>query len=255
MAGDKPRNNTDLETDLEKEFDDIFDSDLPFKPLTEGLGFHQDSQEERQFGTLKARSKELERDLSQRAAALAKKSGVQSAPERGDMGELAPFYGRNSSADMKPKIAAAEREEPLVENIGAQDLPAAGFPVRAAAFAVDLALIGCALGITLLAGLLVGGVSFMFVRESLSMEMAALGIVSIAGLFYLFYFSFFDKTAFSTPGKKMLGIKVISETSPRVRMSQSLARAALTALSLLTFGAAAALDFQSKLTDTKVVSR
>ena len=74
-------------------------------------------------------------------------------------------------------------------------------------------------------------------------------------MFYMFYFSFFDKTVFSTPGKKVLGITVQSTSGNRVKMSQSFMRAVLTLISVATLGMTSVLDLHSKLTDTRVVKK
>ncbi|MEX1099597.1 MAG: RDD family protein, partial [Bacteriovoracaceae bacterium] len=67
--------------------------------------------------------------------------------------------------------------------------------------------------------------------------------------------SFFDKTRFSSPGKKLMGLTVLSETGKRVKMSQAFLRGALTLLGLATFGLVHLLDLQSRLSDTKVVKK
>lgn len=232
------------------DFDKMFEQDMPFKPLTKGLGFHHEPKDEQKLGTLKARSKDLEKSLNERAALL-NKSSVREGFEEKDMGDLAPFYGVKNEKPVRAPKAIEEKVKVAPSATKAK----AGLVARFAAFALDLAVLLCALAVTFLSILLFSGISLLLVRESLSLEFAAVYVLPVGLLFYFFYFSFFDKTNFSTPGKKMMGLKVVSETSPRVSMAQSFARSAICLASVLSGGMASLLDFQGKLTETKVVNR
>jgi uncharacterized RDD family membrane protein YckC len=74
-------------------------------------------------------------------------------------------------------------------------------------------------------------------------------------LFYIFYFSFLDKTSYSTLGKNIMGIKLVSSNVDRERISliQSFSRTVFTIISFVLLGLPAILKIHDKIFDTKVI--
>ena len=246
------------------DFDKLFDEELPFKPLTKGLGFHHSPKEEGDLhGSLQMRQKELGRSLEERAAVLAKTQKTQEtsipSTQNGamdghkDMGDLAPFYNSPvSSAEVELNIL--DEAQPQATSLMKSE--EANMALRFIAFNVDLAIIISVLAVTFLSTIISSGISLMVIRDNLSAQFLMTYILPISMLFYFFYFSFFDKTAFSTPGKKLMGLRVCShDESKRVKMSQAFLRSIIVALSVLSAGALGLLDFQGKLTETRVVKK
>lgn len=243
-------------SDIEQEdidFDKLFDQELPFKPLTRGLGFHHEAKEEQALGTLKARSNDLKRSLNDRASNLQKNREASPLSNK-DMGDLAPFYSSKPKERVEP-IISSEAPAPRSANSRSTSQKSARIDLRFLAFSIDIAIILSALVVTFLSILISSGISLMVIRENLSVEFAAAYIMPISLLFYFFYFSFFDKTNFSSPGKKVMGIRVVSESSGEVTMSQAFLRSLVVIASAVTAGLMSALDFQGRLTDTKVIKR
>ena len=71
--------------------------------------------------------------------------------------------------------------------------------------------------------------------------------------FFVFYFSFFDATFFSTIGKRIFNLKVQTESGMKLGFMRSLLRSVLSLLSPLTLGLISLLDFHSSFTETEVV--
>lgn len=233
------------------ELDNLFEDDFQFKPITKGLGFHHGEKPgEENLDTLKARSLDLEKSLNERASELSRTRKVSNpvrtnSLETKDLGELAPFY--SSVEEKKTELELKVSETDTFEM--------APLTVRLLSFSLDLGIIFSAFGLIILSTLLASGISLGVVRESLNTLFFATTVLPLGVMFYMFYFSFFDKTVFSTPGKKVLGIAVQSTSGNRVKMSQSFMRAVLTLISVATLGMTSVLDLHSKLTDTRVVKK
>lgn len=233
------------------ELDNLFEDDFEFKPITKGLGFHHgEKQSEETLDTLKARSLDLEKSINERASELNKIRKISNpirtnTLETKDLGELAPFYSsvEEKKTELELNVSEAETYETASQTI------------RFLSFGLDLGVIFSAFGLIILSTLLASGISLGVVRESLNILFFATTVLPLGVMFYLFYFSFFDKTVFSTPGKKVLGLTVQSTTGNRVKMSQSFVRALLTLISVATLGMTSVLDLHSKLTDTRVVKK
>lgn len=243
------------------DFDKLFDEELPFKPLTKGLGFHHAPKEEKKLGSLDARKKDLERTLLERASTLKKNSesslastSVRAASpnEERDMGDLAPFYAAKVKEELEVKISTeGNTQETLSPAVADGSL----FIQRFCAFVVDMAIILSTLVVTFLSFLIASGISLIVIRENLSVEFAMTFALPISLLFYFFYFSFFDKTLFSTPGKKLLGLRLCSTNEQPVKMHQSFLRSLLVLPSILSAGLFSLTDLQGKLTNTKVSAK
>lgn len=234
-------NNEDIE------LESLFDDEIPFKAVTKGLGFHHTPKESaQQPDTLQSRSKSLEASFNQRAAKVQKAQEPKAMSAR-EMGDLAPFYSSKEEETIELKL---EQEIKIEETVAQASLAS-----RLFAFSVDIVIIFCALGLMFLSVLIAADISLMFVRENLQSEVFLTSAVPMAALFYFFYFSFFDKTAFSSPGKKIVGIGVESTVAERVKMSQAFMRSLIVLVSALSLGMISVLDLQSKLTETKVVKK
>ncbi len=225
------------------DFDKLFDEDMPFKPLTDGLGFHHEPQQknEKSLNTLQSRQKSLEQSLNARAGKIKRESKTQ--PAQRTMGDLAPFYNEKKTEPVELNMGhSAETPEQLE----------ASSVSRLAAFFLDEAIILSSLAFILMTAALNSGLSLGAIGERLSLSFTAANLLPLLGLFYLFYFSFFDKTKFSTPGKRMMGIRVESLEEGPMTMGQSFSRALVLAMSLGSFGL---IDLHSKLSNTKVIKR
>jgi uncharacterized RDD family membrane protein YckC len=235
---------------LEEDLDVLFDDDFDFKPITKGLGFHHSVKDKAEVSaSLKNQQVQLKNDIEQRAKKL--NTSVQvSKPAAASMGDLAPFYQEQKKEDIQLKIEETEISE--TETLIAEE--ANGF-LRFAAWMLDMVIVSVLFFISFVSMMLTSNTPLSMVREILFTADLFLTVMPIFGIFYVFYFSFFDKTSFSTPGKKLVGLKVVKLNGKNISMLQALMRSIITVLSVMTFGLLTILDAQGKLTDTKVIKR
>lgn len=234
------------------DFDKLFDDEMPFKPITSGLGFHHEK--EKKLDTLKARQNDLEQSLNSRAVQIKReraietrnfelKDSVKNQAAQKSMGDLAPFYNERQKNEVELNVA----------DFSAPELSKTASPLaRAAAFSLDMAIVLSSLGFILLTAVLNSGLSLEAIGERLNLGFAVANLLPLLALFYVFYFSFFDKTKFSTPGKRLMGARVESLEGAPMTMGQSFSRALVLALS---GGLLGAIDLHSKLSNTKVIKR
>lgn len=237
-------NNEDFEIDNLLENTDIF------KPITKGLGFHHSIKEEREVKkSLNEKSIDLKNELESRARALNLKSTQINQSNLNktqiDRGDLTPFYESESKAPLE----LAVENNLLTDNIKDE----ADIVLRFLAWSIDITMVFSLIAISCLATIFLTKVPLSFVRDNF----VNLDIMVISGLLvsmmYLFYFSFFDKTKFSTIGKRVLGLRVVGISDQPITMMQAFARATITMISFFTLGLGAIIKVQDKITDTKVI--
>jgi len=234
-------NNEDFEIDNLLENTDLF------KPITKGLGFHHSIKEEKEIKkTLNEKSLDLKNELETRARVLNMKS-TQINKTQIDRGDLSPFYQTTVETPLELK-AESDIHYSAVENKLEADLV-----LRFLAWSIDLAIVFSLIAISSLGVIFLTEMPLSFVRENFA-ELDIIAIsATLVSMMYLFYFSFFDKTKFSTIGKRILGLQVVGINNRPISMVQAFLRATLTLVSILTMGLGSIIKIQDKLTDTKVI--
>lgn len=233
-----------MNNDLEKELEALEDFD--FKPITEGLGFHHSIAEKSKIKTeLKSQQKSLRKDLEKRSQLL-KVSHNDQRPHVEHMGELAAFY-ENPTIDTS-NIA------PLIKTEERPDVVDVSMFTRFSAWIVDLLVISFMFATSIISIFALADMPY----DLLNPVMISKDIVTSFGtlflMFYIFYFSFLDKTEYSTLGKRLFNIKLIGMTK-RPSLFKTFNRTLLSLLSVFTLGLLTLLSLQDSLTDTKVVKR
>jgi uncharacterized RDD family membrane protein YckC len=229
------------------EIDNLLDNNI-FKPKTDGLGFHHSIKKEKEVAiSLKQKSLDLKSDFEQRAKTI---NATQVQPNESKipnaMGELSAFYQK------------AEKLEPALE-LNIEDntsfsLEADLLP-RFTAWSLDVVIVTSLISLITITSILTSGIPFSFFSDNVyNLDIAFFSLL-FTSLFYIFYFSFFDKTNFSTPGKRILGLKVQRLSGKEITFVQSINRSIISLLSFSTIGLISFLKFQDKLTDTIVVSK
>jgi uncharacterized RDD family membrane protein YckC len=224
------------------EIDNLLENSDLFKPITDGLGFHHSIKEEKEIKQdLATKKVQLKNNLENRAKALNMRS-TQVEAKTLNMGELAPFYNE-TSVDTAVKLNLNKKENLIVET---------SVEKRFLAWAIDLCVISSLLTICVIGIVFIADVPLSFLRVNL----LETDILVISGLlstmFYMFYFTFLEKTDFSTLGKRVLNLKVVRGNGEPISMLQSFTRSLLTLISLLTLGFGSVLKIQDKLTDSIV---
>jgi len=238
------------------DIDSLLDGDSPFKTLSDGLGFHHSLKGKSEVKTsLTEKSNQLKRDMDNRARTLnleSKKTINNTAEQSVNMGELAPFYQTQSSPEFTLEEKKEELDVSLTNTI--VDQPA-GLSLRFSAWLLDLVVVSSLVTLTASSIIIAANIPLSYIRENLYNTDIMMAYSCIALMLYVFYFSFFDKTKFSSLGKRLLSLRIVNSKGDDITMLQAVNRTLLTLLSSLTLGIISLLLFQDKLTDTKVIKK
>jgi uncharacterized RDD family membrane protein YckC len=246
----------EFEKNIDKIFNEELDEEFDFKPITKGLGFHHSIKDKKELtSTLKQKQIDLKDSLDQRAKQLNKPiNKINTQATATSMGDLAPFYQEQKKESVSLDIEVSKEEDDH-EGIANAMVESASMIIRFGAWLMDMIIINALFFISFISMMLTSRTPLTVVRELLMSVDLFITIMPIYVIFYIFYFSFFDKTSFSTPGKKLMGLKVINLQNENISMLQALMRSLITVVAAFTFGLITILDAQSRLTDTKVIRK
>lgn len=217
---------------------------ISFKPITEGLGFHNDIEEKK--SEVKA-IKKIEIEPKDNHALANYFSTEEKVVDRGD---LTPFYQCKDDVIKASVEEVLEKEvslEPTQNEIALEKFEVSK-PIRLAAWIIDLTIVASLYFITFYSAI-------SFVGQKVEMMMSLeflLDSMPVAIFYYIFYFSFLDRTSFSTVGKNILGFRLDQKN---LSLKKTIARSIVTILSFFTLGLGSLLLLQDKLTDTSVIKR
>ena len=198
------------------------------RPINPGLGFHEKEQ-----GRQNSRSSlktNLERRLDR-----------EHSLERAD--SLKAFYEMPS---------AGKKKEPVKVVAVARGVDGSS---QFFAWLLDLLVIG-----VISSGTIIGLGFFAHIFGKTSMEMVILtfsrmdglmGMGVLFGLTYLLYFTYGDIS--TSLGKKFFGVKLVAQSGKSPNTKMTFVRSLITLFSLSLLGIPALLDFQGKLSNTKIV--
>jgi len=189
--------------------DDFLDN-IDFKPLNKGLGFHHEKKSS-SFKELSLREKsellrsDLERTTKSTLTAKPQLNEIQKMkniyPQSRDMGDLAPFY-------MDQKSLAINEEISLDREVS-NELTDSNLSQRFGAWMLDQALILSSISLIFMFIAVFTKVDLWNVVELIGVPDLVFVCLSFYILFSIFYFSFLDRTNFSTIGKRIMGLKVV----------------------------------------------
>jgi uncharacterized RDD family membrane protein YckC len=229
------------------DIDKIFGENLKVKPLTDGLGFHHDNPKEK-TASLRTKQKTLQEDLENRNKVILQKQKrpVHRSGEKAMMGDLSAFYEESEVKKIKPVITEKEIVNRDIVHVSLAD--------RFFAFFLDLFVVSFMfITIVVLSVILSPLPQNILMRGFLDYSFVIDGAV-LYSLLFIFYFSFLDKTSFSTIGKNLLGIKLMS-IKGRVSLANTFIRATATYFGLLTLGLSSILGINDMISKTQLVKR
>ena len=237
-----------MDNNLEKELEQMDEFD--FKPITDGLGFHHSIAEKSKIKTkLNSQQKSLQKDLENRAQLLksSKSNTTLEQPHVEHMGELAAFYNPQeiNTANIAPLVREDERPYVMSE---------VSMTTRFFAWIVDLAVVSFMFTTAMISILFAADMPFDTLSPFMISNDLSTSFITIFLMFYIFYFTFLDKTDYSTLGKRLFNIK-LSGMIQSPTLFKTFNRTILSLCSVLTLGLLSMLSLQDSLTDTKVVRR
>ncbi|MFA6237285.1 MAG: RDD family protein [Bacteriovorax sp.] len=241
---------------IQANLDEFNISEESFKPMTKGLGFHQEQKrssfkaapkEVKPFGTTRAQSKAaiLLNPLSNQNAAAT----VQHAPSG-----LEAFYGTkgSTSGSQNQQIAFENKPATLAEKTEIKNIArTASTALQFFAWAIDVLVIASFVAVTGALLVFASGIEFQMFARLISYQDLIAFTFAIFSIYYLLYFTILDLSA--SPGKSIMGIRLLKINNGHVSVKHTFTRALVSLLSSIALFLPMLLDFQGRLSDTKVV--
>lgn len=246
-------------TSVQVNLDEFNISEESFKPMTKGLGFHQDQKR----ASFKPSPKEVKpfgatRPIAKAASILnplSKSTEAKAAAQHIPTG-LEAFYGTkgtagnqnqiNNQADLEKKFDMAEDKTETKTYYKTASMGSQFF-----AWIIDLLVIASFVMVTAALLALASGIQLQMFARLISLQDAALFAGAMFSIYYLLYFTILDLGA--SPGKTIMGIRVVCSDNKNVSAKNTFIRALVSLLSGVALFLPMLLDFQGRLSDTKVV--
>jgi uncharacterized RDD family membrane protein YckC len=229
-------------------------SEDSFKPMTKGLGFHQDQKrssfkpspkEVKNFGVTKNLPK-ASVVLSTMAGGQASKVTAQHMPSG-----LEAFYGAKGNPGNQNQVQL----EKLVLNEEVVQLKTtfslAPSSAQFFAWIIDLLVVLSFVAVTGALLVIASGIQFKMLVKLISTQDLILFSSAIFSIYYLLYFTILDLTA--SPGKTIMGIRLLRSDDKEVTVKNTFTRALVSIFSSIALFLPMLLDFQGRLSDTKLV--
>ena len=236
---------------VEINLDEFMISEESFKPMTKGLGFHQDTKRP----SFKPAPKEVKAFGAQSATKQTLSPLAPLSPSAQTMASnhmptgLEAFYGQSGTSakaietDLDLKV---ETKAPA-----AQKYIAASMLSQFSAWIVDILVIASFVAITGALLVLASGIELKMYSRLISVQDLSIFSAAIFSIYYLLYFTILDLS--SSPGKTLFGLKVIKVDGKGLSVRHTFFRALISLLSAVALFLPMVLDFQGRLSDTKVV--
>jgi uncharacterized RDD family membrane protein YckC len=210
--------------------------DFDFKPITSGLGFHQQHTTE-----IKPAFKDHPISVSIPHPSRSPLNQSQRHESQIYQNDISLFYNLEAS-DTRPV-----KEEKVEKNFKAADKSQ-----RIIAYVLDFGFLVSILSLvlTMMSGLI--ETDLIDLWSTYPNEITPLVITLFCG-FYLIYFSIFEKTNSSTLGKSMLRLQVVNLEGQSLPFSLLLLRSLISLSNFISLGLFSYFDLQSKVSGTKVI--
>jgi len=234
-------------TPISVSFDDFEISAESFKPVTKGLGFHHQQKTTtfkpvarqtpdvlKSLGPLNNISSELEVKIKQQTP----------------MG-LEAFYGANPIPKMvlENEIFAQEKNQIAKEEENSTIKATA--LAQFSAWIIDLILIAALVAITATCLVLASGLDYSLILKLATRSDLAIFSGSVFSIYYILYFTVLELS--TTPGKIIFGIHLEGTEHSSLSVRQTFMRSMVSLFSIFAFCLPMLLDFQGRLSDTKIV--
>ncbi len=232
---------------------DEFDIDsYDFKPVTKGLGFHEPKKKNEKFPKQNiqkttAQSRVMSAGVSHQ---MPKKDYLQNTPlsvsDPSLMSGIEALYA-------KEKVVHEEKSKEKIKTKKNKAILAKK-DTQFTAFLVDLINVSIVTTGLIYSFFLIAGGGF---HLDMALRFVTSSVPYIATLFALIFITYFSLTEpVGTFGKRLLGISTSQASSLKpATIRQSFIRSTITLFSLFLMGLPTLLDFQGKLSDTRVIKK
>lgn len=248
-----------IQRPIQIELDEFQISEDTFKPMTKGLGFHQDTKrpsfkpspkEVKSFGSS---SSPLGKSLNSMPASTLGQANNNAKPVLGNQlpSGLEAFYGKAQEPAattnlFEQKTVTVEKKVSSSANIKAAPQTAQFF-----AWLIDILVIASFVVLTGALLVLASGIDYRMYSRLISTQDLAAFTAAIFSIYYLLYFTILDLSA--SPGKTILAIRLVKTNDGAVSVKHTFTRSLISLLSGVALFLPMLLDFQGRLSDTKLV--
>lgn len=250
---------------IEIDFDEFQISEETFKPMTKGLGFHHETKKQ----AFKSAPKEVKNfapakspvglsqigQKSQKISTSTSTIGQQTVHAAHVPSGLEAFYGQTKQTNnnlSQTKTSFLDKEVDLKEfKAPVKNLVVASMAAQFSAWLVDLGVIAAFVAITAALLVFASGIEYHMFSRIISREDLLIFTAAMFSIYYLLYFTILELGA--TPGKTIFGLKLVKSSGKNVAVKDSFFRAVISLVSAVALFLPLVLDFQGRLTDTKVV--
>lgn len=236
---------------LEINLDEFMISEDSFKPMTKGLGFHHDQKrpsfkpspkEVKPFGAKSALAPK-QNTMTPSLSASTSAHTTAHVPSG-----LEAFYGQSaqSSIQQLPELPESKTETKSTRPV---HKPAPAF-TQFAAWIIDLLVIASFVAITGALLVLASGIELKMYSRLISFQDLLTFAAAMFSIYYLLYFTILDLSA--SPGKTVFGLRVVRNDGKSLSVKYTFNRALISLISAVALFLPMVLDFQGRLSDTKV---
>lgn len=242
------------------DLDEFQISEDTFKPMTRGLGFHHDTKrpsfkpapkEVKAFGSAKSPMNQSLNSISTSIGAAPKTTPNAAQMPSG----LEAFYGAKpaaaSTTDTQNLFEKPLQEKTEVKKEKVVSAKAAPQVSQFFAWVIDILVIASFVALTGALLVFASGIEFNMYSRLISPQDLAIFAAAIFSIYYLLYFTILELS--STPGKTIFGIRLVTASGSEVTVKHTFTRALISLLSGVALFLPMLLDFQGRLSDTKVV--
>lgn len=256
----KDHNSTPSKTTppIKIDLDEFQISEDTFKPMTRGLGFHHDTKrpsfkpapkEVKAFGSAKSPMNQSLHSMPTSIGAAPKTTPNAAQMPSG----LEAFYGTKSASTTDTQNLF---EKPIHEKVETKkektiSAKSASQTSQLLAWVIDILVIASFVALTGALLVFASGIEFNMYSRLISPQDLAIFATAIFSIYYLLYFTILELS--STPGKTIFGIRLVTASGTEVTVKHTFTRALISLLSGVALFLPMLLDFQGRLSDTKVV--
>ena len=218
-----------------------YNDEIDFKPLNEGLGFHQAQESMEKFNIAKRNiiSNNKIVEMTPKENFISPMMKEKNKPQL-LQSDLSMFYGHSANTE---NIEVKTNQFDLTEATTSQ---------RFTAFAIDMIILAMITVFTFFVIDAIADLNYISKMKELNQVYLSSTLI-LFSIYFLIYFSLCDKSSVGTFGKSVIELRVVNSSKTNASLTLLFVRNLFCLLSFLSLGLFAIVDLPSKITSTKVV--
>ena len=249
---------------IQVDLDEFNISEDTFKPMTKGLGFHQENKKQsfkpspKEPKTFASPKLPMSSTLSKVNTTKENTLGLRTSTSTHSLGSptvasgLEAFYGKTTIAQTEETKISALVDEKMNQLIKQnQDFKLASSITQFSAWLIDLMVVMSFVALTGALLVFASGIEFKMYSRLINNQELIIFSSAIFSIYYVMYFTILDLSA--SPGKTIMGLRLVRSDKGELAVKHTFTRALVSLLSGVTLFLPMLLDFQGRLSETKVV--